>query len=177
MPRAAIYIARRRPASGGVPWRPFGRVSMCCLSSTTWKFSRVPATQKIVAVVDDDTSTLKAIERLLSARGFQVETWLSAEAFLASGASRCNSCYWTFTSARCWIGVRRQLANSGCTAPIIFMTGNHDERTRQEALKAGCADFLRKPFSSHILFATIARAIGQVTLSTGKRERFCGPLR
>jgi FixJ family two-component response regulator len=151
---------------------------MCCLSSTTWKFLLVPTKQKIVAVVDDDTSTLKAIERLLSARGFQVETWLSAEAFLASGASRYANCLLLdiHLSQMSGLELRRQLANSGCTAPVIFMTGNHDERTRQEALKAGCADFLRKPFSSHILFAAIARVIGQVTLSTGKRERFCGPL-
>ncbi len=128
--------------------------------------------------VDDDTSTLKAIERLLSARGFQVETWLSAEAFLASGASRYVNCLLLdiHLGQMSGLELRRQLANSGCTTPIIFMTGNHDDGTRQEALKAGCADFLRKPFSSHILLAAIARVIGQVTLSTGKRERFCGPL-
>jgi FixJ family two-component response regulator len=122
----------------------------------------VPTKQKIVAVVEDDTSTLKAIKRLLSARGFQVETWLSAEAFLASGASRYANCLLLDINLGQMSGLelRGQLANSGCTAPIIFMTGNHDERTRQEALKAGCADFLRKPFSSHILFAAIARAIG-----------------
>jgi FixJ family two-component response regulator len=122
----------------------------------------VPTKQKIVAVVDDDPSILKAIERLLSARGFQVETWLSAEAFLAGGASSYANCLLLdiHLSQMSGLELRRQLANSGCTAPIIFMTGNHDERTRQEALKAGCADFLRKPFSSHILFAAIARAIG-----------------
>jgi FixJ family two-component response regulator len=135
---------------------------MCCFSSTTWKISLVPTKQKIVAVVEDDTSTLKAIKRLLSARGFQVETWLSAEAFLASGASRYANCLLLDINLGQMSGLelRGQLANSGCTAPIIFMTGNHDERTRQEALKAGCADFLRKPFPSHILFAAIARAIG-----------------
>jgi FixJ family two-component response regulator len=127
------------------------------------RFSLVPTKQKIVAVVDDDTSTLKAIERLLSARGFQVETWLSAEAFLASGASRYANCLLLdiHLSQMSGLELRRQLAHSGCTAPIIFMTGNHDERTRQEALKAGCADFLRKPFSSHILFAAIARAMSR----------------
>jgi FixJ family two-component response regulator len=159
MPGATTYIARRRGSLGAA----IGRASMCWFSSTTtWTISLVPTKQKIVAVVDDDTSTLKAIERLLSARGFQVETWLSAEAFLASGASRYANCLLLdiHLSQMSGLELRRQLANSGCTAPIIFMTGNHDERTRQEALKAGCADFLRKPFSSHILFAAIARAIG-----------------
>ena len=144
---------------------------MCWFSSTTWKISLVPTKQKIVAVVDDDPSILKAIERLLSARGFQVETWLSAEAFLAGGASKYANCLLLDINLSQMSGLelRRQLANSGCTAPIIFMTGNHDERTRQEALKAGCTDLLRKPFSSHILFAAIARAIGYATLTTGTR--------
>ncbi|MGC1579643.1 MAG: response regulator [Beijerinckiaceae bacterium] len=126
------------------------------------RFRSVPTKQKIVAVVEDNASTLKAIRRLLSARGFQVETWLSAEAFLASGASRYANCLLLDINLGQMSGLelRGQLASSGCTAPIIFMTGNHDERTRQEALKAGCADFLRKPFSSHVLFAAIARAIG-----------------
>ena len=144
---------------------------MCCFSSTTWKISLVPTKQKIVAVVDDDPSILKAIERLLSARGFQVETWLSAEAFLAGGASKYANCLLLdiHLGQMSGLELRRQLANSGCTAPIIFMTGNDDERTRQEALKAGCADFLHKPFPSHLLFAAIAKTIGYATLTTGTR--------
>lgn len=131
----------------------------------------MPTKQETVAVVDNDPSILKAIERLLSARGFQVETWLSAEAFLAGGVSRYANCLLLdiHLGQMSGLELRRQLANSGCTTPIIFMTGNDDERTRREALKAGCADFLRKPFSSHILFAAIAKAVGQVTLITGTR--------
>jgi FixJ family two-component response regulator len=128
----------------------------------------VPTKQKIVAVVDDDPSILKAIERLLSARGFQVETWLSAEAFLAGGASSYANCLLLdiHLSQMSGLELRRQLANSGCITPIIFMIGNDDERTRQEALKAGCADFLRKPFPSHLLLAVLAKTIGRTVTTS-----------
>ena len=42
----------------------------------------MPNLQK-VTVIDDDPTMLKAIERLLRVKGFDVETFTSAEAFLA----------------------------------------------------------------------------------------------
>ncbi|SDR64285.1 Response regulator receiver domain-containing protein [Rhizobiales bacterium GAS113] len=122
----------------------------------------MPIRQKIVAVVDDDRSMLKAIERLLGARGFRVEVSLSAEAFLASGASEYADCLLLDIQLGQMSGLelRRQLAKCGCTIPVIFITAVDAESTRQEALKAGCAGFLRKPFPSHLLFAAIQKALG-----------------
>ena len=46
---------------------------------------------KIIAVIDDDPAMLKAVERLLRAKGFDVEAFASAEAFLeAAGASKAD---------------------------------------------------------------------------------------
>jgi FixJ family two-component response regulator len=122
----------------------------------------VPIRQKIVAVVDDDPGMLKAIERLLSASGFRVKASPSAEAFLASTASQDADCLVLDIQLDGISGLelRRLLTNSGCTVPVIFITAFDDERTRQEALKAGCVDFLRKPFPAHCLFAAIQKAVG-----------------
>jgi FixJ family two-component response regulator len=43
--------------------------------------------QRIVAVVDDDPSMLRATETLLDAHGFATDAFASAEEFLARGAS------------------------------------------------------------------------------------------
>jgi FixJ family two-component response regulator len=122
----------------------------------------VPIRQKIVAVVDDDPGMLKAIGRLLAAHGFRVEASPSAEAFLASGASEYADCLLLDIQLGQMSGLelRRQLATSGCTIPVIFITAVEDENTRREALKAGCAGYLRKPFPSHLLFAAIEKALG-----------------
>jgi FixJ family two-component response regulator len=125
----------------------------------------VPIRQKIVAVVDDDPGMLKSIERLLRARGYQVEVSPSAEVFLASPASREADCLVLDIQLEAMSGLelRREITKSGRTVPVIFITAFDDERTRQEALKAGCVDFLRKPFFARLLFAAVEKAIGDPT--------------
>ena len=122
----------------------------------------MPVEDKIVAVVDDDPDMLKALERLLTVRGFRVEALPSAEAFLARGVSQYADCLLLDIHLGHMSGfdLRRLLAISGCAIPIIFITAVDDESTREEALKAGCVDFLRKPFTSKLLFAAIQKAVG-----------------
>jgi FixJ family two-component response regulator len=117
--------------------------------------------QKTVAVVDDDPSVLKAIERLLAAHRFQVVVSPSAEAFLANASSKDADCLVLDIHLDKMSGfeLRRQLADCGWTIPIIFITAFDDERTYQEALKAGCIDYLRKPFPSRLLLAAIEKAL------------------
>jgi FixJ family two-component response regulator len=120
----------------------------------------MPERQKIVAVVDDDPSTLKAIYRLLNALGFQVETLASAEAFLASPAIREADCLLLdiHLGSMSGLELRRQLTTSGWTIPVIFMTAYDDEQTRSEALAAGCSAYLPKPFRAHVLVEAITKA-------------------
>ena len=122
----------------------------------------MPVRPKIVAVVDDDLGMLKAIERLLKAHGFQVEALSSAEAFLAGGASEHADCLLLdiHLGRMSGLELHRQLTNSGRALPVIFITAVDDEGTKQQALGAGCVDFLRKPFTSQVLFAAIQKALG-----------------
>src|SRR5262245_56486823 len=48
--------------------------------------------RKVVAVVDDDPSMLKAIERLLRVHGFDAAGFTSAEAFLGCDAASAADC-------------------------------------------------------------------------------------
>src|SRR2546430_2941808 len=56
------------------------------------------------------------------------------------------------------IDLRRRLAASGSTAPVIFMTAFDDDATREEAIAAGCIAYLHKPFPAHSLIGAIAKA-------------------
>ena len=47
---------------------------------------------RLVCVIDDDVSLLRALRRLLDAGGFQVKTFSSAEDFLESSNSRAPGC-------------------------------------------------------------------------------------
>jgi len=117
--------------------------------------------RKVVAVIDDDTAMLKAIERLLRAKGFDVEAFASAEAFLeVAGASKAT-CFVLdiHLGGMSGIELRRRLITSGAELPIIFITALGDETTRKEAMEAGCVAFLRKPFLAESLVGAIDKAI------------------
>ena len=48
------------------------------------------------------------------------------------------------------------LTSSGSKCPVIFMTANDDEGTRDEAVDAGCIAYLRKPFARHALLNAVS---------------------
>lgn len=117
----------------------------------------------MIAIVDDDLGMLKAVERLLRAHGFLVTGSTSAEAFLASDASKKADCLVLDVQLDHTSGLElhRRLASCGHAVPVIFITAFEDERTRNEAIKAGCVDYLRKPFPSHLLLAAIEKALNR----------------
>ena len=95
--------------------------------------------EEIVAVIDDDPEMRAAMAALVSAYGYNVHTFDSAETFLAC-ASTCN--------ARCLLvdielgdlsGVElaRQLAADGYKFPVIFMTGHDNAAVESQAAPDG----------------------------------------
>ena len=57
------------------------------------------------------------------------------------------------------IELQRKLAASGSTCPVIFMTANDDEATRNAAMDAGCIGYLSKPFAQRVLLDAILKAV------------------
>jgi FixJ family two-component response regulator len=120
----------------------------------------MPKRKKVVAVVDDDPSMLKAAETLLDAYGFATKTFASAEEFLDRGAAT-EVDYLLLDihlGGMSGIELRRQLKASGSILPIIFMTALDDEAMPEKALKASGVTCLRKPFPAHQLIEAIAKA-------------------
>jgi FixJ family two-component response regulator len=116
--------------------------------------------KKAVFVVDDDLSTLKGVKRLLRQHGF--------EAVLFDSAAALRSCD-RFDEAFCiildinlehesGIDLRRHLAATGISLPVIYITGNDDHRTRMAAMESGCIAYLTKPFLAKTLIEPIERA-------------------
>ena len=69
-----------------------------------------------------------------------------------------------FDSRRAAAGAERtraseQLAASGSTVPIIFITAHDDADARTEALNSGATDFLEKPFDDEELLTAIHTAL------------------
>jgi FixJ family two-component response regulator len=112
-----------------------------------------------VAVVDDDPSTLRSIERLLGAYGYAARVYGSAESFLddACPAAACLVLDIDL-GGKSGIELRQELTASGRDTPVIFITGTDDDGVFARAVDAGCVAFLRKPFAAHLLVDAIRKA-------------------
>jgi FixJ family two-component response regulator len=118
------------------------------------------AQQTVVIVVDDNAGFLKGVTRLLAYNGIESRTFASAEALLDSGNAQTATCLLLdiHLGGISGIELQRRLAASGSKCPVIFMTGNDNDATRNEAMDAGCIAYLRKPFAGHVLLDAIGKA-------------------
>jgi FixJ family two-component response regulator len=116
--------------------------------------------QKLVTVVDDDPEIRASMAMLLSAYGYKVETFDSAETFL-SGASACRAmCLLVDIQLSGMSGVELalRLAAGGFKFPIIFMTGRDDAVIERQCFAAGAIALLRKPFPTTTLIGAIEQS-------------------
>jgi FixJ family two-component response regulator len=117
----------------------------------------------LVCVVDDDLSLLRGLRRLLGARGLTVETFPSAEAFLAFPQRARTACLVLDLHLGGMSGLELQehLRAGASRLPVIFVTADDDQPTRERAERAGAVAYLSKPFDDHALLAAIDRALGR----------------
>ena len=123
--------------------------------------STLPESKAIVFVVDDDVSVREALERLLRVVGFEVETFASAQDFLAHRRENAPSCLVLDVRLPGLSGLELQklIAEANREIPIVFITGHGDVPTSVSAMKAGAVEFLVKPFSDQDFLDAIQQAI------------------
>lgn len=116
-----------------------------------------------VFLVDDDAALLRALGRLLREHGWQVETYPSAEAFLAQRDAQAPGCLVLDVSLPGLDGLALQgrLAEAGPVLPIVFLTGHGDIPMTVQAVKAGAVDFLTKPVAAERLLSAVQSAVAQ----------------
>lgn len=114
-----------------------------------------------VAVVDDDLSVRKALERLLRAAGFDAATFASAHEFFYSLEARHPDCLVLDLHMPGMNGleVQRRLSQTGVRIPVVVITGHDEPQTRAQCLSAGATDYLCKPLDDEALLAAIQRAM------------------
>jgi FixJ family two-component response regulator len=121
-----------------------------------------PATtvMPVVFVVDDDVSVRESLELLILSAGWHPVIFASAEDFLASSRIDGPSCLVLDVSLPDLNGLDLQKRLVDRTdMPIIFITGYGDVPTTVQAMKAGAAEFITKPFADEVLREAIRQAI------------------
>jgi two-component system, LuxR family, response regulator FixJ len=116
---------------------------------------------RVVSVVDDDVSLRRSLRNLLSSVGFEVETFESAEAFLASDSRDRAACLVLDLRMPGMGGLDllSHLAATGSRIPVIVLTAHGDDDARRRSLDAGAVAFLIKPFQSAALLDAIQRVV------------------
>ena len=115
----------------------------------------------IVFVVDDDLSVREALGSLIRSAGLQVETFASAQEFLARPRADMPCCLVLDVRLPGLSGLelQKRMAEVNIEIPIIFITGHGDVPTTVQAMKAGAVEFLTKPFRDEDLLEAIQQAI------------------
>jgi FixJ family two-component response regulator len=123
----------------------------------------------IVFVVDDDISVRESLELLIRSEGWQPETFESAQEFLAHPRALVPSCLVLDFSLPGLNGLelQKRVAVERTDMPIIFITGFGDVPMTVQAMKAGAAEFLTKPFGDDVLLSAIRNAIERSKTALG----------
>jgi FixJ family two-component response regulator len=121
-----------------------------------------------IVVVEDDPGMRDALRRVLSAGGFQVTIFASAEALLDAGLPPETACcvFDVRLPGASGLELQRVLASRGSAVPVIFMTAFDDSSVREAACRLGAAAYLMKPFGGRELVDAILAALGANTASS-----------
>jgi len=131
----------------------------------------MPEPDAIVFVVDDDAAVREALGGLIRSAGLKVETFASAQEFLARAPADVSSCLVLDVRLPGLSGLDLQtrMAEINREIPIVFITGHGDIPTSVRAMKAGAVEFLTKPFGDRELLDAIAQAIERHRAARGRQ--------
>lgn len=115
----------------------------------------------LVCVVDDDESVRESLPDLLYEFGFVVETFASAEDFLASGRVTGCGCLILDIAMPGMSGpdLQRELVQRRQTIPIVFITAHADKSLFPHLIEQGAVACLLKPFSDTALREALDAAL------------------
>lgn len=116
-----------------------------------------------VAVVDDDSSVRRALQRVLKVLDIHAEVFASGEDFLASLHTTRPDCVVLDLHMPGFSGleVQRQIAQVAGGLPVVIVTGHHEPGMRERCLSAGASNYLRKPIDGPLLRRAIEAAIAE----------------
>jgi FixJ family two-component response regulator len=128
----------------------------------------------LVFVVDDDMSIRESLRNLLRSAGLSVQTFSSAQEFLAIQRPHAPSCLVLDVQLPGLSGLdlQQELAKAHIQILIIFLTGHGDIPMSIRAIKAGALEFLTKPFDDEDLLEAIEQGIARDQRALRQREDF-----
>ena len=127
-------------------------------------------------VIDDDVSVREALASLLDSVALRVECFASAPEFLNRCGSEGPACLVLDVRmpGSSGLDLQRELARTGQSIPIIFITAHGDIPMAVRAMKAGAVEFLTKPFRDEDLLDAIRHALDSDRSAKASRAELAG---
>ena len=115
----------------------------------------------ITAIVDDDPSVRRALQRVVEAGGYTAKIFASAPEFLDALPRYRVACLVLdiYLGAVSGFDLLERLRADGMGIPVILITARDDAPTRERIARSGVAGHLLKPFDGPALLDAIGRAI------------------
>src|SRR3974390_1849916 len=122
-----------------------------------------------IALVDDDRNILASVSILLEAEGYRTMTYTDgASALDGFKASPPDLTILDIKMPRMdGMETLRRLRQKS-DMPVIFLTSKVEEMDELFGLKMGADDFIRKPFSRHLLVERVKAILRRSTLKDGR---------
>ena len=126
-----------------------------------------------VYLIDDEPAVRRSIGFMLKTSGFEVHPYESGFEFLKAASSLEPGCILLDIRMPGMDGLELQeaLRQKGITHPVVIMTGHGDVSLAVQAMKAGAADFIEKPFEKAVLLEAIGIAVDRMKRSAASRDR------
>lgn len=117
--------------------------------------------QGMIYVLDDEPEMVKALKRLLRAKGFETHGFTSVREFQEHEIPMDVACLILDVAMPELNGLELQkyLLREENPIPIIFLTGHGDIPMSVRAIKAGASDFLTKPVDDTALLNAVHAAL------------------
>ena len=121
--------------------------------------------EPVVHVIDDDEAARQSLAFLLDCAGLAVQSYESAAEFLKAVPTMEHGCIITDVRMPGMSGVELigRLKALAVADPVIVITGHADVPLAIQAMKAGVADFLEKPFSDDAILGAVRSALSRRT--------------
>ena len=118
-------------------------------------------TQRIVYVIDDDSSMRESLKSLFASVGLRAETFGAAPEFLEEKLPDAAVCLVVDVRLPGLSGLdfQTELSKANIDVPIIFITGHGDIAMTVKAMKAGAVEFFPKPFRDQDLLDAVKLAL------------------
>lgn len=114
-----------------------------------------------VFVVDDEESVVASMRFVLESEGYEVESFTDPREMLDRGRSPMCGCLITDIRMPGMSGLdmHDRLQATGVSLPTIVVTGHGEVPDAVRAMKAGCIDFIQKPWSNAALLERVRAAM------------------